>query len=238
MMMNEQNKTRVVYSTRSGLLPDISEPSFDATTTGVRDFLINGINTVTRSRQIPEFTANEISLYSIEAGKNFTPFVLKLPLRAMEGKAERANSNVPSVFENKGEEADRSVVLLPEIYKYLNSFAYKKEDIAAFNSDNVRRQFRMSRERVANLRSLRIPKIKKFGKEKAIILLIDPLRIFHFMLEYTDRGVNEFFDVSIIEINKIRQGECKYKIKKIDKKKKKRNDIGIFEELNRAFRGK
>ena len=236
-MMNEQNKTRV-YSTRSGLLPDISEPSFDVTTTGVRDFIISGLNAVTRSKKIAEFNANEVSLYSIEAGKNFSPFVLKLPLRAMEGKAERANSNVPSVFDNKGEDADRSVVLIPEIYKYLNSFAYKKEDIAAFNSDNVRRQFRMSRERVANLKSLRIPKVKKFGKEKAIILLIDPLRIFHFMLEYPEVERNEFFDVSVTEVNKIRQGECKYKIKKIDKKKKKRNDIGIFEELNRAFRGK
>lgn len=229
--------------TRAGLMPNTDELSYEPTTDVVCDFMVAEINAVlgrvakNNGRSI-DIHKDDINLITIEAGSSFYPFIIGLPSVLIDKKTNKGNE-VDPIFENKGENGDNTTILVPEIYRLLRCFTYNKEDNNAFQSTDWRRARGVSRQAAAEIMKFRTPKVYTRDNTKTIFLLLDPLRIFNYMLASSDNNIKEDYKISIDGVKKIKNGKYVYYVSKKNRKNKKnKNDTSIFEAISRNFRGR
>ena len=235
MASNNQNE----LVTRAGLNPNETELPYSITTTMVEKYLQNKIDVVMNrsANNGGQSEKIELRLYTTEAGKAFLPFVVVLPMEALEDRKKKNKKPMPSIFDTK--DTDGSANLKPELYKLLSAYTYNKEDETAFFSDDWRRARRVNRETSPVLKNLRTPKVTSMenGKLRVVSFMIDPIRVFHDMLIIpTD---NRSFRVEVTGWQKIQTGEYRYDLKRVINKGKngKKYRDTLADELNRKMRG-
>ena len=224
---------------RSGLTPNENRLPYTITTTDVESYLQKKIDVVmNRAALDKKEEAEKISVrvYTTEAGKEFLPFVVILPLEALDGKENKKKNNMPSIFNTK--EVDGTANLKRPIYEVLSAYVFNKQDGEAFKSDSWRRDHHVNREATNVLLSMRTPKVVSMenGKLKVVEILIDPMRIFHDMLRID--GDNRQYRIQIESWQKVQTGEYRYEVKRvINKGKGKKYKSTLADELNRKMRG-
>lgn len=226
-------------NTRSGLTPNEDRLPYSITTSNVESYLQKKIDTVMNraaleAKKEPEKI--EVRVYTTEAGKSFLPFVVILPLDALEDRKQKKQSNMPSIFDTKS--VDGTANLKKPIYEVLSAYVFNKQDGEAFKSDSWRRDHHVNREATGVLLSMRTPKVVSMenGKLKVVELMIDPMRVFHDMLRIDSD--NRQYRIQIESWQKIQTGEFRYDVKRvINKGKGKKYKSTLADELNRKMRG-
>lgn len=226
--------------TRAGINPNESALPYSITTSAVESYLQKKVDVLcNRMAKENGGKAEEINvrLYTTEAGKTFLPFVVILPMDVLVQR-NKQKKKMASIFDTKSE--DGTAMMRPELHELFKSYVYNKDDEAAFFSDDWRRQRHVARETSPALKSLRTPKVTTLnnGQIKAVSFMIDPLRIFHDMLESDDD--RRSFKVEVVDWQKIQTGEYRYDLKRVinkNKNKQKYKDT-LAAELNRKMLGR
>ena len=226
------------FITRSGITPNEKELPYSITTSQVEKYLQDKIDVVLNRVAKQNGTEKEnieVRVYTTEAGKSFLPFVVILPMEVLENKHQKRKKNVPSIFNTT--ESDGSANMRPELYKLFSSFTYNKDDEQAFFSDDWRRARHVNRETSPVLKGLRTPKVTSMDNRRlqVVSFMIDPLRVFHNMLEI--EGDTRTFKVDVEGWQKIQTGEYRYDVSRvINKGKNRKYKDTLADELNRKMR--
>ena len=224
-------------TTRSGLTPNEAQLPFSITTSDVESYLQKKIDTVlNRAASGNSASKIDVRVYTTEAGKSFLPFVVILPLEALEDKNQKKQKPMPSIFDTKG--TDGTANLKKEIYEVLSAYTFNKQDGEMFKSDSWRRDHHVNREATTVLLGMRTPKVVSMegGRLKVVELMIDPIRIFHDMLKMPNDNRN--FMINVDGWQKIQTGEFRYDVKRaLNKNKGKKYKNTLADELNRKMRG-
>ena len=220
--------------TRAGLTPNERELPYSITTSDVESYLQTKVDVV--SNRVGDSGVN-VRVYTTEAGKEFLPFVVILPLDVLENEGKKSRKEIPSIFDTKGESGVAN--MKDTYYQVFSSYIYTKDDESAFFSEDWRRARRVNRETSPVLKSLRTPKVTSMenGNVKVVSFMIDPIRIFHDML--TLANDNRSFRICINGWQKIQTGEYRYDVSRVVNKgkgQKKYRDT-LADELNRKMRG-
>lgn len=225
--------------TRAGIMPDEKELPYTISTSDVEKYLQKKVNTlVERMNRDKGSNLNKIdvNVYTTEAGRNFLPFIIVLPLDVLDRKEKNKRNNTPSIFNTK--DSDGTSRMLPEFFKLFSSYTYNKDDETAFFSEDWRRARGVSRQTSPILKSMRTPKISNLenGKLKTVCFMLDPLRVFHDMLTRTDD--NRSFKIEVDKWKKVQTGEYKYFLKRVVGNHKGKGYKNVLaDELNRKMRG-
>lgn len=224
-------------TTRSGLTPNEAQLPFSITTSDVESYLQKKIDTVlNRAASGNSASKIDVRVYTTEAGKSFLPFVVILPLEALEDKNHKKQKPMPSIFDTKG--TDGTANLKKEIYEVLSAYTFNKQDGEMFKSDSWRRDHHVNREATTVLLGMRTPKVVSMegGRLKVVELMIDPIRVFHDMLKMPNDNRN--FMINVDGWQKIQTGEFRYDVKRaLNKNKGKKYKNTLADELNRKMRG-
>lgn len=230
--------SRKELQTRAGLTPNERELPYSITTSDVEQYLQRKVNLV-MNRDANDGETKDISVrvYTTEAGKSFLPFVVILPLDALENTGKKSQKSVPAIFDTRSTES--SAKMKKSLYTLFSTYCYTKDDEQAFFSDDWRRARRVNRETSPVLKSLRTPKVTSMenGNVQVVSFMIDPLRVFFDMLTMSDDPRS--FRVDINGWQKIQTGEYRYDVTRVVNKGKhgKKYRDTLADELNRKMRG-
>lgn len=230
---------------RSGLTPTTSnEVPYSITTAIAEDHLQKIFDTVcgaARKNVDPNIQNVEVRLETMKFSKKFTPFVLFLPTSVLKTSENNKDGEKElAIFStNNGEP---QIFLQDHIYKAIKPYLYEKKDIEGLQSSEMRRVLGTNTKAYFSMRNIRMPRIQKFnrGKSEYVIVAIDPIRIFHHMLESTEG--KEIFEVWVDKVEPIKGTNYKYDVKKVyrnknGKKKRRNDDEKIAYELQQRLVG-
>lgn len=210
--------------TKAGLVPVENEIPYSITTEQAEEFLqkqIDGIvATMNRSGEGPGQGDVKIMLLTIKCSKKFAPFMLLLPTNILIGKKDKKNEAELDMF--NPECSDKIAKLKKPFFDLVGAYMYNKNDEKCFFSNNWRQALGVSLKTSQMLKNNRIPKVQKFnkGQNEYVACIIDPLRLFHYMLR--DVNDNEAkFGVEIASSEQIKSGNWKYEVYRVTRKKKK-----------------
>lgn len=223
-------------NTKAGIRPDENELPFSISTHQVEEYLQKKVNAVVN--RIGEEDV-QIQVYSTEAGKAFIPFMVILPTSVMKnGKNKSQDKSIPRIFLGGVEtQEDTSANMKEEFYKVFSPYIYSKTDEAAFFSEDWRRARKVNRDTSPILKRYRTPRVSKFnnGKETVVMLMIDPMRVFHDMLTIPDD--NRQFKPEVTGWRKVQDGDFIYQMRRVlNKNNKKKYKYTAMDELNRKMR--
>jgi hypothetical protein len=177
-------------------------------------------------------------VYTSEAGNNFCPFIVVLPLEVLEDGGRGKDSDTPSIFSPDKERNNVARMKTP-YYDLFKSYIYDKNDEKAFFSDSLRRSLGIKAGTASFLRSIRIPKKMRVSDSNVVTFMIDPLRVFHDMLTFTDNSNNAQFSCDVTAMQKIRDGEYIYSVTRVVNKGKNKKYADTFiHEINKKMQGR
>ena len=234
------------FITRSGIRPDETEKSFTISTSDVQSYLQKKLDVTIASMVSNGVKQEPVSLrvYTTNAGRNFYPFAVVLPLSVLENSDEKKNDNENELEIFRPDNSDTHCRIKKAIFDMFSDYAYDKEDGNAFTTTLWRNVSRVSAEGAAYLRSLRLPRIVSYnnGNQKVVTFIIDPMRVFYDMVVNINSYANNF-TIEIKSIKEIKTGEHRYHFKRVlesgkngKNKNKKFKDTYIL-ELNHKMRG-
>lgn len=235
--------------TRSGLTPNTAtEVPYTITTAVAEEFLQKMIDVVNKGARakakdqnaFPDF---DVSLITLNASKKFKPMLALLPTSVLEN-SDSEDSNCEkeaSIFRTTDKE--HSVAWVHEhIFLALKPYLYDKIDADAFESGAVRRALGVNSKIFYTIKGNRLPRVQRLdrGRRKYVTVLIDPLRLFHHMLDV--EGAKERFDVEIGHTEQVKGTNYRYEVFKVykngkNKKKRKHDDDIVGRELQQRLVG-
>lgn len=245
-------KERRMYNFEAscGVDPENDEMSFKLTTDDVYKFLDERLGILleklrtTGKYNLPD-SLSDFKVISIKAGKKYAPLILFLPTSLSEKEARKGKKNsnddsVPEIY--KVNENDGTQKMIYEFYQFFKMFMYTREDIDSFKSSQVRSTLGISNSLVPVLKQLSTPTIQPFGGKRgdvkstnAILLMIDPIRVFHEML-VNKTNPNEQFKIFIDHVEKIKDSSFKYEITR-KRQKKETTKVEFEKEMLRLIHG-
>lgn len=227
-------------STRSGLRESGNKLEYEITTTEVAMYLrskFKMIEDALNAKGYKNVPSIKPEVSSIRLGKHYAPLFVLLPKEVLSLKDY--NPDIPSVFQPDRDTSD-GAWLKQEYYALLFCYMYKRDDINAFRSGELRRQAGITNSRdMETLFKYSTPKITKSADENGaesltVILILDPVRVFHDML--TDiQNPKQRFRVEISKTEKIDDRSYMYTVERLVKKKKK-EDYMQLEALIRQMK--
>ena len=223
--------------TRSGLRPDETRLPYVITPKDVQNYLQKRLDVVTNELRKQGKECQDVKiqdLISIEASNEFIPLVIFLPETAVVKKQkEQIKGN--SIFAQSSKQP--GIKLRDEIYNVLKPYVYSSKDRESFGTHLMKNTLKMSREKIYRIQEWTRPTWlkSKRSKDKNIVLLIDPIRVFHDMLKYVDAPQAKPFRINIENWKKKESGYYKYFVVREEITPKKENkDLAI--ELEQKMR--
>ena len=233
------------FSSLSGLQQSNQDMSFMIETAEVKKFLQKRFtrvdNALKQKGLIQEGEEIEIDLISLEPEKTFIPFALILPIDVLD---KPKKSNRPSVFNVQHSDG---VWIKEWYYELFSSFLFDKNDAQAFRTNVWRNAHGIRSYKTTNmLHRYATPKIlgDRDGEYDAydeddngakVVVIIDPVRIFHKMLEDTNNMHQKFY-VTIKEPKKIDSVNYLYPVQRTVLKKKGSRD-GLENKIKKYLFG-
>lgn len=231
-------------TTRSGIKPSVGKSRsvpYDISTEDVEAYLQRKANILAKKLNDEEQTPNKyqfhIKIYTADAGKKFLPFVMIIPETAlMKYYAEIENEEDEEDEYGYGtipyEDTTDNRLIVP-FAKFISGYRYEKGDRKLFKSDSWRYTYGVSRKSKGTLLRMLDPLDVEVnhGKEKLVIVLLDPIRVFHDML--TDPNSNSEFLVDIVGWKRKKTGSYLFHLLRVlGKKKRAYDDRKVINELN------
>lgn len=220
--------------TRAGLKPAVTnggEP-FEITTLEAEKFLSEKLEQIiSRSNDMNEDI--KLSLVTLTFGKKFKPFVALLPLSILKGK-KNSNDEELSMFNPN---SDSGILKIKDsVYKFLVYYMFNKNDSKMFFDRNWRSALGISETSARKLNSMRMPQTININRQKYVMVLLNPITVFHDMLVNIDNP-GERFSVEEIRGERIDDKNFKYSMVRLpkNKKKNKKDEMDIAAELNRRL---
>ena len=230
-------------TTRAGLSPIITEEKFNIPTDKVGGFLqdkiAKAIDVHNKSLKPGETAIGSnigVSVYTFQASKLFYPMAAIIDREALSDP-KNTMDNVNAYF-NPDSQAN-VVRLKPIVFKVIQPFMYNKDDVSYFMSQTFKSDRRISNRMAYNLKDLSKPRmISVSGNGKKIMVLIDPVKVFHNMLvDPSDPNQNFFVEVPAHEVTKISEMNYRYTVTKKPnpggKKGNKKADRSIVDAITR-----
>lgn len=227
--------------TRAGLLPSDKEVPYTITTDDVQEYLAKKLAVVSAAakrdgnRQIPEINFQVVT--ADMGAKNYRPLILMLPQEALGDRA-KSDYSEPTILDiGSDSDSGRKVWINPDYFKVLmKPYMYNKDDRSAFSTAKFRSDIQISHAESKRLAQMSIPSVYKLNGQKYVGVLIDPMKIFHDMLEVS--GDNRPFTVAVKKFKKLRSGGYRFNIiRRVNGGGKKGFRSGsIAEELSRKMR--
>lgn len=229
-----------------GAKRDEVAPTYWLSTKDVTQFLQERIDIIvaTLRKTNPEYSNLEnipVTVAGVQASHGFCTLVVILPPEALESESSNVGKDVPYVFKQRDEEMQ--LKLIPKLENLFQLYIYTKEDKKEFKSNKFIEKMNLNRRVINTLVYFSVPRYRKVestddgnGREH-VMFFIDPIKVFCDMLtEEGDRSNST--SVLIDGIQKIRNGEYKFHVKKLRKKHEKKNDDKFIKELEGLLRGK
>lgn len=232
-MSNAYEKRDGMYDSISGLKQSDREMSYEIETADVKKFVQKRFTRVDDSLKqqglIRDGDEVEIDLISLEPEKTFIPFALILPVSVLDRPTRR---NRPSIFEPDHSDGVR---IKPYYYELFKPFMFDKEDARAFRSNVWRNAHRIKSYKTTNmLHRYSTPKIMGQtndydavyeNDDAKVIVILDPVRIFHAMLKFRS-NMRQEFSVFIKQPVRIDSVNYHYTVKRVvNTKKRNRDDL-------------
>lgn len=221
-----------IKKTRSGLMPNTaSEVPYTITTSFAEEYL-QKLFDAANSRLREELKDSDlyqdfnVSLLTLSCSKKFKPMMIILPTSVLKSKEKKKSEKEASIFSTSN--GEDMVYIQDHVFAVLSPFLYDKKDAEAFGSNAVRHHLGISTKIQYSIRGNRLPHIQRFnrGHSEFVVAMIDPLRLFHHMLDTKDSSEN--FEVDITRTEQIKSTNYRYEVLKVYKtgknRKKKRND--------------
>lgn len=221
-----------IKETRSGLRPNkTGEVPYTITTSFAEEYLQKLFDTVNagarakagNSNVFPDFN---VSLITLNCSKKFKPMMLILPTTVLKNQKTKKSEKEASIFSTSN--GENQVYIQDHIFMVFKPFLYDNKDAEAFGSNAVRHHLGLSSKIYYSIKNNRLPHIQKLnrGQSEFVVAMIDPLRLFHQMLDSKDSS--EKFEVEIDRTEQIKATNYRYEVFKVYRngknKKKKRND--------------
>ena len=220
-------------------------------TSDIQNYIQGNVNTVlSLLRKKDKAYANmhdiNVKVVSWQASPNCIPFIVLLPPAVLKNVNESKNndSNIPSIFYNLDEEDHQ--IMIDELEAMFKIYAYTEEDIRALKkSEKLLNELKLSRKNAMILANMARPRFRKFrsgnsdddNSDAYVMFIIDPIRVFHDMMVDTS-NLGEQFSVDITSVDKIRNGEYRFRVKRSRNrgKKKNKNGMNMYNEILAALR--
>ena len=238
---------------RSGFAPRQSRYLiYEISTMDAKKYIQNKIDLVVKSMrqkggyQIPNIPIN---LISVNTGENFKPFAISLPMSADESyyvnpEQPEEDENVNPIFMPEYDDEDCEMIkarILGPIYNALKAYKYNKADKEMISSQEFRSKHGISRNKAKNFRDFVNPRVipiegRSGEMQFNIILLLDPIRVFHDMLTDADNP-NINFRITIEEFKEMKFGVFNHTVKWYRYKNNNDNAPNIAESIQAAVTG-
>lgn len=233
------------YVTRSGIAVNEKALPYEIRTSEVEQFLQKKLNYVWKKAKAEEKKKDpnqqrknmlevddiSVSVISTQAGKNFYPFFVVLPLDVLDRENDR-RPNEPAIFNPTKKDGVHR--MYSELYNMFRIYIYNERDEKAFFSPVWRRMTGVSQRTAEYLRSNRTMKIMAIdnGRLRVVTFLIDPLRVFHDMLRLDDQGERRNYVVNVEDVIKLSKSNYIYKVlREIKSAKNESVDDQIINEI-------
>ena len=189
-MASQNNPTRNT-KVRCGLAPSSDVQYFDITTSYAERFLGDQIrrledemrNTLRKKDPNAVVQPAKIRLLTFELGANFYPYLISMSDSVLMHKD---SGNTPAIFQPQAD--DEGVPVKQLYWEFLKNFRFDKYDRADFRDSRWRREVKIHNMKSFNvLTRFSNPSIQKFdnrngGSIKNVVMLIDPLKLWKYML--------------------------------------------------------
>lgn len=205
--------------TRAGVVPvTVDELPFVITTKEAQEHLQKSLDIVIDIMRKDNNDQEDVEIYLMTSKKSdrFYPFYLFLPTTALESAKKKRNNKEASIF-NPENYDNRTARLKQEIYNWLHPFMYNKEDIESFFSPTCRNALKLNLSTCHELKNNYLPKIQRYnrGRNEYIMVILDPLKIFHHMLTNIKERDTFWVNVNSDKIEKINNGNYRYNVARI-----------------------
>lgn len=223
--------------TRCNLPESTRKVQYDIRTEDVKKYLESKFDFINKGLKIKgvDVESINVSIRSLKIGKNFLPFIIVLPDTVLDRGS--FDPNTPSVF--RPQDDDDAVRLKPYYYHFLANFMYSKSDIEYFGSSNWRRMAgNPPTKSIQILRKYAKPAIETIsdqngGKITSVLLILDPIKIFHEMLVDNDNP-KQRFSVFIADLVDVGEGSYNFTVSR-EVSKKNKNDAKELDALIRRL---
>ena len=224
--------------TKAGLVPSKKELPFKVTTYQVQEYLQKRLDTAIHMMEkngedVSDIKDVQINIYGIEAGKNYLPFVVVLPTAVVMGR-EKDDDDGEEIFNTS--KSTNQVKLKKPFWTLFQGYAYDKDSRHIFSDPTWRANARVTNTVANSLKDLRQPKVRSMnrGKIKKVTFIIDPIRVFHDMLQWED-GSNTDFMVHINGYQRRETGQYEFYISREEAKGKNKKGTSIIDDIQRSI---
>lgn len=254
------NNGQVTYVTRSGHQPKRELLTYPLTSADVEEFVQAQINAAilritNESKGAVKFKNPKIEVNSSNVSQKFKPFIIVMPAEfdvknGLQSRAPRFANDLPEIAKqaiqmgNSTNNNNKGVKLYMQIMTVLNRYTYDYQYARQLFGDPKFRRERLISEKDANqLMSIVKPRNKNVQRrgsgntEKSIVLLFDPLAIFHDMLEID--GYQREFKSRIAKMTRLdRPTNYVYEVERIVLPKKKKKNFDGYDIFGNTVKGK
>lgn len=232
------NTNALMLNVRAAKNPSKKELRYEFTTTEVKNYLQEKFNAIEKALNASGNKAPhvDIGLISADIGVGFQPFCIVLPDLVLDKK--NSNDSIPSCFQI--DESD-GVKIKPHYYKLLQAYAYSDRDRAAMMSGEWRNARGIKNKNVAQgfmtYTKAKIETSGGRGNNNTVILMLDPVRVFHDMLTDAD-NVGQRFKVVDIDTKSINDEVFLYTMTREVVSRNKSEKVDLRALIRKASYGK
>lgn len=227
--------------TISGIAPtERREIPYDVTTNEAEAFLQKKFDAIVKqmNREIRKYNEDhpdeddypleddvEVNLITNRMSSKFYPFVLVLPSSVLKDGSKKRGKNELDIF--NPQHSEQNANMKKPMYDIIQPFLYDDNDKKSFFSTNFQHALKISSRTAGSLKANCRPKIHYFDKDRVsyVVVLLDPLRLFHNMLTLVDDKTP--YDIMIDNVEQLKAGNFKYHISRVAKSKNKKNKKGL-----------
>lgn len=190
----------------------------------------------------PEFQEDvSLTLITTKMSKKFFPFYIFLPTSILVNSS-KLKKNESSIFTPDNDST--TAKLKNEFFNWIKPLLYPRKEVDAFFAPTVRNSMELTLKKCHEIKFSATPKIQRWnnGKEEYVVAILDPIRVFHYMLENAKEHDSFQILIDSNHIEPIRRGNYRYDVSRVKNKngknKKNRNMSSreqLAYELSRKF---
>lgn len=244
-----QSTSKMYGGTVSGIRPDDKIEPYEITTTDIRKYLQEKLDVVIAKvnmeldakrkagqidSNVPPIPQIQINAYTIRMSDWFYPIMITFPESAIyrpvkkQQKKQNHDPNRINILDAASTETDSSYQMLyTPIWKMFQEFRYENVH-QSFNSPEVRRSLGITAESGRQVITYSKTRISRIGRKDngslIAMLMIDPYHVIHDML--IKDNDSRPFTVSMKKVDKLKDGEYRYRLNRAITTGSKRNKGG------------